>query len=99
MRKWNKVVERIRKPIGEVTIGVVEKYLDLNDAYKSLFEALTHGGVSNNVKVNIKNIDTDKLEKNKNKTVFNGQAAYWFLVDLVKGDQREKFCIKICKRK
>ena len=72
LRKWNKVVERIRKPIGEVTIGVVGKYLDLNDAYKSLFEALTHGGISNNVKVNIKNIDTDKLEKNKNKTVFNG---------------------------
>ena len=72
LRKWNKVVERIRKPIGEVTIGVVGKYLDLNDAYKSLFEALTHGGKSNNVKVKIKNIDTDKLEKNKNKTVFNG---------------------------
>ena len=75
LRKWNKVVERIRKPIGEVTIGVVGKYLDLNDAYKSLFEALTHGGISNNVKVNIKNIDTDKLEKNKNKTLFNGKSG------------------------
>ena len=75
LRKWNKVVERIRKPIGEVTIGVVGKYLDLNDAYKSLFEALTHGGIANNVKVNIKNIDTDKLEKNKNKTVFNGLSG------------------------
>ena len=75
LRKWNKVVERIRKPIGEVTIGVVGKYLDLNDAYKSLFEALTHGGISNNVKVKIKNIDTDKLEKNKNKTLFNGVSG------------------------
>ena len=75
LRKWNKVVERIRKPIGEVTIGVVGKYLDLNDAYKSLFEALTHGGISNNVKVKIKNIDTDKLEKNKNKTLFNGLSG------------------------
>ena len=55
LRKWNKVVDRIRKPTGEVTIGVVGKYLDLNDAYKSLFEALTHGGISNNVKVKIKN--------------------------------------------
>ena len=72
LRKWNKVVDRIRKPTGEVTIGVVGKYLELNDAYKSLFEALTHGGVSNNVKVKIKNIDTDKLEKNKNKALFNG---------------------------
>ena len=75
LRKWNKVVDRIRKPIGEVTIGVVGKYLELNDAYKSLFEALTHGGVSNNVKVKIKNIDTDKLEKNKNKALFNGVSG------------------------
>ncbi|MDC0247105.1 CTP synthase [OCS116 cluster bacterium] len=75
LRKWNKVVDRIRKPIGEVTIGVVGKYLDLNDAYKSLFEALTHGGISNNVKVKIKNIDTDKLEKNKNKILFNGVSG------------------------
>ena len=53
LRKWNTVVDRIRKPIGEVKIGVVGKYLDLNDAYKSLFEALTHGGISNNVRVKI----------------------------------------------
>ena len=66
LRKWNKVVNRIRRPSGEVAIGIVGKYLELNDAYKSLFEALTHGGISNNVKVKIKNIDTDKLEKNKN---------------------------------
>ncbi len=71
LRKWNKVVNRIRKPSGEVTIGVVGKYLELNDAYKSLFEALTHGGISNKVKVKIKNIDTDKLEKNKNKKIFD----------------------------
>ena len=65
LRKWNKVVERIRKPIGEVTIGVVGKYLDLNDAYKSLFEALTHGGISNNVKVNLKRIDSENLKPDK----------------------------------
>ena len=59
IRKWNKVVESIRDPEGEVTIGVVGKYLDLNDAYKSLFEALTHGGISNNVKVKVKTIDSD----------------------------------------
>ena len=91
LRKWNKVVERIRKPIGEVTIGVVGKYLDLNDAYKSLFEALTHGGISNNVKVNIKNIDVDKLEKNKNKTVFNGLSGILVPGGFGKGDQRENF--------
>ena len=71
LRKWNKVVNRIRKPSGEVSIGIVGKYLELNDAYKSLFEALAHGGISNNVKVKIKNIDTDKLEKNKNKKIFD----------------------------
>jgi len=71
IRKWNKVVESIRNPQGEVTIGVVGKYLDLNDAYKSLFEALTHGGISNNVKVKIKTIDSEKLEKYKNVKIFN----------------------------
>ena len=71
LRKWSKVVNRIRKPSGEVSIGIVGKYLELNDAYKSLFEALAHGGISNNVKVKIKNIDTDKLEKNKNKKIFD----------------------------
>ncbi len=70
IRKWNKVVESIRNPQGEVTIGVVGKYLDLNDAYKSLFEALTHGGISNNVKVKIKTIDSEKLEKYKNVKIF-----------------------------
>ena len=66
LRKWNKVVERIRKPKNEINIGVVGKYLDLNDAYKSLFEALTHGGIANNAKVKIKTIDSEKLEKTRN---------------------------------
>ncbi len=50
---WEDVVHRILQPEGEVTIAVVGKYTGLQDAYKSLTEALIHGGIANNVRVNI----------------------------------------------
>jgi CTP synthase len=50
---WEEVAHRIRAPEGEVTIAVVGKYTGLQDAYKSLTEALVHGGIANNVRVNI----------------------------------------------
>ena len=53
MSRWNAVCERIHNPEGEVTIAVVGKYTELKDAYKSLIEALTHGGIANRVKVNL----------------------------------------------
>jgi len=51
--RWTDIVERVTKPEGEVTIAVVGKYTGLLDAYKSLSEALAHGGIDNNVKVNL----------------------------------------------
>jgi len=51
LSRWEGIVERIKKPEGEVTIAVVGKYMGLQDAYKSLVEALTHGGIANNVRV------------------------------------------------
>ena len=45
----------------DVNIGIIGKYVDLKDAYKSLDEALIHGGISNNVKVNLKRIDSEDL--------------------------------------
>ena len=51
---WERVVDRIKRPEGEVTIAVVGKYVELMDAYKSLNEALAHGGIANNVKVRLK---------------------------------------------
>ena len=59
---WDRVVERIRHPDGEVTIGVVGKYTSLIDSYKSLAEALAHGGVANNVRVNVNWLDSEIFE-------------------------------------
>jgi len=63
MAKWETIVQRLKSPDGEVTIGVVGKYTELKDAYKSLIEALHHGGVANNVKVNIRWIESEKFEE------------------------------------
>ncbi|MGV3768745.1 MAG: CTP synthase [Sphingobium phenoxybenzoativorans] len=61
--RWLDIMDRQANPEGEVTIGVVGKYVGLPDAYKSLHEALTHGGFANRVKVNIKWIDAELFEK------------------------------------
>jgi CTP synthase len=63
LEPWHNLVERIRKPEGEVTIAVVGKYTHLLDAYKSLSEALAHGGVSNHVRVNMNWIDSEIFER------------------------------------
>jgi len=63
MEAWEDVVERIRTPEGEVTIAVVGKYTGLKDAYKSLIEALHHGGIANHVKVKIEWIESEIFEK------------------------------------
>ena len=59
---WDQVVERIPPPDGEVTIGVVGKYPTLIDSYKSLAEAMTHGGVANNVRVRVNWLDSEIFE-------------------------------------
>ena len=63
LSRWLDVVDRYANPEGEVTIGVVGKYIGLQDAYKSLNEALTHGGLAHRVKVNIKWIDAEIFEQ------------------------------------
>ncbi|PNB52379.1 CTP synthetase, partial [Pseudomonas sp. GW531-E2] len=55
-------MDRLTNPEGEVTIGVVGKYVGLQDAYKSLNEALVHGGIANMVKVNVEWIDAELFE-------------------------------------
>ena len=60
--RWREIVGRIASPEGEVTIAVVGKYVGLQDAYKSLLEALNHGGFANNVKVNLDWVDSEVFE-------------------------------------
>jgi len=61
--QWEKIVKKLRKPRHEVTIGIVGKYVDLQDSYKSMHEALIHGGLANNARVNFKYIDSEDIEK------------------------------------
>ena len=62
LSKWEKIIEVIKKPEGEVKIAVVGKYTKLLEAYKSLHEAIKHGAIANHYQVNIKWIDSEKLE-------------------------------------
>ncbi|HSF16737.1 MAG TPA: CTP synthase [Vicinamibacteria bacterium] len=59
---WRELVERIQNPEGEVVIGVVGKYVSLKDAYKSLNEALAHGGIAQNLRVRLKWMEAEDLE-------------------------------------
>ena len=63
LSKWERIVDIIAHPEGEVRIGVVGKYTQLLEAYKSLGEALSHGGIANHYKVKIKWIDSEDIEK------------------------------------
>jgi CTP synthase len=67
LTKWRELVSTIKEPLGgETTIAIVGKYVELEDSYKSLHEALTHGGVANNLRVNIKWIESEELMDDEN---------------------------------
>ncbi len=59
---WQRIVDRVLHPEGQVTIAIVGKYTSLLDSYKSLSEALTHGGIANNVRVNIEWLESEIFE-------------------------------------
>ncbi len=63
LEAWEELVYKIKHPKDEVTIGIVGKYANLKDSYKSLHEALVHGGVANEVKVNLKYIEAEDIEE------------------------------------
>src|SRR6201986_2040325 len=62
LQSWHTINERIRNPEGDVTIAIVGKYTGMKDAYKSLIEALSHGGIANKVKVNLDWIESEVFE-------------------------------------
>ena len=63
LTRWNGITERISNPEGEVTIAIVGKYTGMKDAYKSLIEALAHGGIANRGKVKLDWIESDVFER------------------------------------
>ena len=72
---WKSVTEAHTNPTNEVTIAMVGKYMDLKDAYKSLNEALVHGGIQHELKININYLDSEIIEPNNVNKVLNGVDA------------------------
>jgi len=62
LNKWKNITAKVLNPKRDVNIGIIGKYVNLKDAYKSLDEALIHGGISNDLKVNLKRIDSENLK-------------------------------------
>ena len=69
---WEEIVRRILSPKHEVTIGVVGKYIELQDAYKSVYESVAHAGIANYCKVNVRRIDAEDLEKKNGTALLKG---------------------------
>ncbi|WP_431470533.1 CTP synthase [Sphingosinithalassobacter sp. LHW66-3] len=78
--RWQEIVERLDNPEGEVTIGVVGKYVGLPDAYKSLHEALVHGGIANRVKVHVRWLDAELFEKSEHEIAAQLEPMHGILV-------------------
>jgi len=66
LKDWEKIVETIRHPKGTITVGIVGKYVQHQDAYKSVFEALVHGAISAGYRLQIKRFEADKLPSDQN---------------------------------
>ena len=75
LTRWENISETLHNPDGEVTIAVVGKYTVLPDAYKSITEALVHGGIANQVKVKIRWLEAEEFEKSDDPDVLKGVHA------------------------
>ena len=72
LNPWKKITKIILKTKKQINIAIIGKYVELKDAYKSLDEALTHGGIENKVKINLVRIDSEKLKKDEIKSKLKG---------------------------
>lgn len=75
MAHWQEIIRKLIAPQHRVRIGVVGKYIELNDAYKSVYEAVIHGGVANDCGVEIEKIESEEIEKNGAEKVLKGLAG------------------------
>lgn len=72
MAPWQEIIRKLIAPQHRVRIGVVGKYIELQDAYKSVYEAIIHGGVANDCGVEIEKIDSEDIEKNGPEKILKG---------------------------
>lgn len=75
LTRWKKITSNILSPKNNVNIGIIGKYVNLKDAYKSLDEALAHGGISNNLKVNLTRIDSENLKLDNLKSLLKNVSG------------------------
>jgi CTP synthase len=80
LSRWRQISDRVLHPDGEVTIAVVGKYTVLKDAYKSLIEALMHGGVANRVKVNLDWVESETFEGDDSAAATRLEGVHGILV-------------------
>ncbi|WP_135466580.1 CTP synthase [Crenalkalicoccus roseus] len=80
MRRWQRILRSIEQPEGQVTIAVVGKYTNLLDSYKSLAEALTHGGIAHNVRVMLDWVDSEVFESGEAEAVARLEGVHGILV-------------------
>ncbi len=69
---WSEVVDKWKNPVGEVTIAIVGKYVNLRESYKSLNEALTHGGIANSLRVHHRYVDSEEVERQGAEALLKG---------------------------
>jgi CTP synthase len=72
LEKWEQVLQSIKNPKGSVDIAIVGKYVHLKDSYKSLNEALVHGGIANRLRVNLHFVDSEGVEKEGSEKMLKG---------------------------
>jgi CTP synthase len=72
LEPWTEIVSKLRSPGHEVNVGIVGKYVELIESYKSLNEALIHAGVANNAKVNLRHLNSELIEKEGAKALLSG---------------------------
>jgi len=75
LAKWRYIVRRLKEPDGEVAVAIVGKYTRFHDAYKSLMEALAHGGIANNVRVKLNWVEAEQIEDTGSVDALNGSHA------------------------
>ena len=85
LARWEAIVRKVKSPSRETTIGVVGKYVELKDSYKSLSEALAHGGIANEARVNVTWVDAEQVERDGPAPHF--QAIHGILVPGGFGDR------------
>lgn len=91
MSHWQDIIRKIVAPQHRVRIGVVGKYIELNDAYKSVYEAVNHGGIANDCGVEIEKIDAEEIEKYRPRKRSKVWEGFWFPAVLANAALKERF--------